>query len=166
MTVVVVGAPGSGKSTVGRLVAAALGLGFADVDERIEDLAGKPIREIFVDEGEPYFRDLERDQTIAALAEDAVVSLGGGAVMTPAIRDALAGHTVVWLRVSAVQAARRIGVNASRPLLYGDVRTRLDQLLADREPVYASVATHTVDTNHADANAVAGLVLKSLDKEA
>lgn len=162
MTVVLMGAPGAGKTTVGELLAASLGIAFIDVDQRIEALAGKPIREIFVDDGEPHFRAVEREQTIAALSQQSVVSLGGGAVMTPAIREALVGHSVVWLRVSAVHAARRVGLNASRPLLYGDMRTRLDNLLAERDPVYADVATHAVDTDHRTAAEVAEQVLESL----
>jgi shikimate kinase len=163
--VVIVGAPGSGKTTIGRIIAARLGKPFIDVDQRIEHLAGKPIREIFVEEGEPWFRRVEAEQTIAALDADAVVSLGGGAVATEAIRTALAGHTVVWLKVSVQSASRRVGITASRPLLYGDVRSRLQKLLAERTPWYEEVATITVDTDHVGPDEVADLVFAALPKE-
>lgn len=96
--VVLIGAPGSGKTNVGRRLGACLGVPHVDVDARIEQQQDRLIREIFADDGEAHFRELERDATLAALSEDAVLSLGGGAVMTPAIRDALAGHRVVWLK--------------------------------------------------------------------
>jgi shikimate kinase len=147
-TIVVVGAPGAGKSTVGRMLATSLALPFVDVDARIEAEQGKPIREIFADSGEAHFRDLEREATLAALAEGGVISLGGGAVMTPAIRERLGDHAVVWLQVSITQATRRIGMNQARPLLLGNLRTQLIQLLAERTPVYAELATVVVDTDH------------------
>lgn len=162
--IVVVGAPGAGKTTVGKLVAHGLGLSFVDIDQSIEDQEGKPIREIFVDEGEPYFRQLEVEHTIAALSGSGVVTLGGGAVASPEIRAALAGHTVVWLKVSAQQAARRVGINASRPLLWGSVRDRLEQLLAERTPWYEEVATITIATDHIDPGDVADAVLSALGR--
>ena len=145
-SVAIVGAPGAGKSTVGALLAKRLGVPHVDVDHRIEQQQGKPIREIFADEGEPFFRDLETRATLAALAEPGVVSLGGGAVMTPAIREALAEHEVVGLKVSVTGSTRRIGLNQARPLLLGNMRARLIQLLAERTPIYQEVATVSVDT--------------------
>lgn len=162
--IVVVGAPGSGKTTVGREVARRLGVRFVDVDERIEHLAGKPITDIFADDGEAHFRAMEVDQTLTALGEHAVVSLGGGAVMSPRIREALRGHTVVWLRVSAAQAGRRVGLNASRPLLWGDMRARLKGLLAERLPLYEEVATLSVETDHVAPDDVAAAVLAALEE--
>ncbi|MBK8459562.1 MAG: shikimate kinase [Micropruina sp.] len=147
-TIVVLGAPGAGKSTVGRLLASSLGLSFTDVDARIEAEQGKPIREIFADSGEAHFRELEREATLACLAEGGVISLGGGAVMTPAIREAVSGLDVVWLQVSIAQATRRIGMNQARPLLLGNLRAQLIQLLAERTPVYAELATIVVDSDH------------------
>lgn len=146
-TIAIVGAPGAGKSTVGRELAKRVGLPFVDVDTVIEAEAGKPIREIFADEGEAHFRDLERRATLAALAEPGVVSLGGGAVMTPEIQEALGDHEVVWLQVSVTQSTRRIGLNQARPLLLGNLRSQLIHMLAARTPVYAAVATVTVDTD-------------------
>jgi shikimate kinase len=145
--VVLVGAPGSGKSTVGRRLAAALDREFLDVDAVVEERAGKPIAEIFVDDGEPAFRALEEATTLELLERSAVVSLGGGAVLSATVRQALAGHQVVWLQVSAASAADRVGLSSARPLLLGNVRGRLIQLLNQRTPLYAEVAALTVATD-------------------
>ncbi|MDN5762799.1 MAG: shikimate kinase [Microlunatus sp.] len=160
--IVLVGAPGSGKSTVGRLLADQLDYEFIDIDTVIENRAGKPIAEIFIDDGEPAFRALEQDVTLGHLDRTAVVSLGGGAVTSTAIREALAGHRVVWLRVSAATAADRVGLNAARPLLLGNVRGQLIRLLAQRTPLYAEVATVEVNTDQFDAEQVVTHVLEAL----
>ena len=160
--IVLVGAPGSGKSTVGRLLADQLDYEFIDIDTVIENRAGKPIAEIFIDDGEPAFRALEQDVTLGHLDRTAVVSLGGGAVTSTAIREALAGHRVVWLRVSAATAADRVGLNAARPLLLGNVRGQLIRLLAQRTPLYAEVATWTVDTAGRSVQDVADQVVELL----
>ncbi|MGD8213643.1 shikimate kinase [Aestuariimicrobium sp. Y1814] len=143
---VLVGAPASGKSTVGELLAERLGVEFIDVDAAIEERTGKRIGEIFVDDGEPEFRRLEREATLALIQREAVVSLGGGAVLNPDIRAALADHRTCWLQISVTHATRRVGMNVMRPLLLGDVRKNLEKLLAEREPFYREVADITIDT--------------------
>ena len=145
--VVLVGAPGSGKSTVGGLLAERLGVPFADVDAVIEQRTGRSIAEIFADDGEPAFRALEEQVTAELLGGPGVLSLGGGAVLSPTTRSALRGHRVVWLQVSAATAVSRVGLNEARPLLLGNVRGRLIKLLAERTPLYAEVATERVDTD-------------------
>lgn len=162
MTIVLVGAPGAGKTTHGRLLAQRLGVDFVDVDELIEDVSAKPIREIFAYHGEAHFRALEREHTLAALEGGGVVALGGGAVTSPEIRAALAGHDVIWLRVSVVQATRRVGMTGLRPLLLGDVRERLSALLTEREPLYAGVATLLVDTDKLSPRAVVDEILRRM----
>lgn len=147
MSIAIVGAPGAGKTSVGRELAALLGMEFVDVDQRIEEVVGKPIRHIFADDGEPHFRALEESATLELLALDAVVALGGGAVMNPAIREALKGHDVVWLDVTISRAARRAGMNTVRPLLLGNVRGRLIELMRERTPFYEAVATQRVDSD-------------------
>ncbi|WP_375425102.1 shikimate kinase [uncultured Friedmanniella sp.] len=146
-TIVLVGAPGSGKSTVGPLLAARLGVAFVDVDGVIEERAGRSIAEIFADDGEPAFRALEESTTAELLGGPGVLSLGGGAVLSAATRKALRGHRVVWLQVSASTAVSRVGLNEARPLLLGNVRGRLIKLLAERTPLYAEVATERVETD-------------------
>lgn len=151
--VVLVGPPGSGKSTVGAALSRTLGVRARDTDADVEAVAGKPIAEIFVDDGEPHFRELERAAVATALAEhDGVLALGGGAVMDPATEELLQtyradGGTVVFLDVSLAQAAPRVGFNTSRPLLLGNPRARWQTLMDARRPVYERVATLHVVTD-------------------
>ncbi|SCG70034.1 shikimate kinase [Micromonospora humi] len=153
---VLVGAPGSGKTTVGAALADALGVDFRDTDADIERLAGKPIPEIFVDEGEDHFRTLERAAVAAALASHAgVLALGGGAVLAEENRAALIGHTVVHLSVELPDAIRRVGLGAGRPLLALNPRATLKHLLDQRRPLYAEVATATVVTDGRDPQELA-----------
>ena len=161
-SVVVVGAPGSGKSTVGPILAKRLGLDFVDVDVAIEAAAGKSVQDIFAEDGEAAFRALEVEHTIAQLGRPAVVSLGGGAVMSEPIRAALAGARVVWLKVSAAKAAQRVGLNTARPLLLGNVRSTMIKLLAERTPVYASVSEVAVETDVSTPFAVADQIVAAL----
>ncbi|WP_246000353.1 shikimate kinase [Nocardioides pocheonensis] len=164
--VVLVGPMGAGKTTVGRLVADALGVRFLDTDEVVEREAGKPVAEIFVDDGEPHFRALERAAVTAALeGHDGVLALGGGAVMDPATQEQLTAHEVVFLRVGLTDAAQRVGLGVSRPLLLGNVRGRIKQLLDERTPVYESVARHVVDTDGLTAAEVADRVRAVVEDE-
>lgn len=162
-TIVLVGAPGAGKSTVGAVLARRTERVFTDVDATIEQLAGKPISAIFLEDGEPAFRELERRVTLEALERPGVVSLGGGAVMNAEIREALEAHTVVWLDVSAAQATRRVGLGDSRPLLAGQgIHSTMVKLMNERLPLYEQVATHRIDTNGRRPNQVAREVMELL----
>lgn len=163
MTLVLVGPPASGKTTVGRALARALELPFLDVDQVIESRAGKSISEMFVEDGEAHFRALERETTLDLLGGEGVLSLGGGAVLDPTIREALRdGHQVVWLQVSVTHATRRVGMNVMRPLLLGDVRANLERLHAEREPLYREVATLAVDTSQLKPDAVVEAILEAV----
>jgi shikimate kinase len=158
--VVLVGTMGAGKTTVGRRLASAWGVGFRDTDQDVETAEGRSISDIFVDDGEAHFRALEKAAVADALAtHDGVLALGGGAVTDPVTREALAGHRVVFLRVGLADAADRVGLGVSRPLLLGNVRGRIKQLIDERTPVYESVATHVVDTDGASVDAVVQRVL-------
>ena len=161
MSIILIGAPGAGKSSVGRLLAVKLDVTFVDVDNRIEQVVGKPISEIFADEGEAYFRELEESATLELIQGDGVISLGGGAVMNPRIRKALVGHDVVWLEVSISQATRRVGMNTVRPLLMGNVRGRLIELLRERTPLYEEVATTRIMTDNRRPSDVASELAKA-----
>jgi shikimate kinase len=157
--VVLVGTMGAGKTTVGRIVAEALGADFLDTDHLVEERAGKPVAEIFVDDGEQAFRALERAAVADALADHTgVLALGGGAVLDSETRRLLQGQRVVFLRVGLADAAQRVGLGVSRPLLLGNVRGRVKQLIDERTPVYESLAQHTVDTDGLSADEVAARV--------
>ncbi|WP_344173421.1 shikimate kinase [Kribbella lupini] len=161
--VVLVGPPGSGKSTVAELLAAKLGAVHRDTDTDVETGAGKPISDIFVDSGEPVFRELERAAIVAALKADGVVlSLGGGAILDADTRADLAGHTVVFLDVSVGEAAKRVGLGVARPLLLGNVRTQLKNLMDARRPLYAEVAKHTVTTDGRTPEEIANEIVEHL----
>jgi shikimate kinase len=156
---VVVGAPGAGKTTVGQAVAALLGVPFADTDAIIEERAGKPIPEIFFDDGEDAFRLLERTAIADALRDfDGVLALGGGAILHEGTRALLAGHPVVYLTVELSDAVKRVGLGAGRPLLSINPRATLKYLLDQRKPLYASVATHTVPTDGREVEEIAAEV--------
>jgi shikimate kinase len=145
---VLVGPMGAGKTTVAERLAEALGVGMRDTDADVKAVAGKSVQEVFVDDGEARFRQLEKDAVARALAEhDGVLALGGGAVLDHDTQVALKGHTVVYLRVGFAQAVRRVGLGSGRPLLLGNVRGRIKALLDERAPVYESVATYIVDTD-------------------
>jgi shikimate kinase len=145
---VFVGAPGAGKTTVGLAVADLLGVPFADSDAIIEAQAGKPIPDIFFDDGEDAFRAMERSVIAAALQSfDGLLALGGGAIMHEGTRDLLGEQTVVFLSVELSDAVKRVGLGAGRPLLSVNPRATLKYLLDQRRPLYASVATYTVPTD-------------------
>ena len=161
--VIIVGAPGSGKSTVGQLLADRLGVAFRDTDADVEATAGTTIAELFVEKGEPYFRELEAEAVRAAVAtHDGVLALGGGAIIRDETRQVLSGQRVAYLEVNLAEAAGRAGLSTARPLLLGNVRGQLGQLLNQRKPLYEQVATITVSTVDRTPEEVADLIVKEL----
>jgi len=165
--IVLIGPMGSGKTTVGGLVAERLGTAVRDTDHDVEATAGREISEIFVDDGEAAFRALERAAVAEALAtHDGVLALGGGAVLDPETRDLLAGHDVVFLRVGLSDAVKRVGLGTSRPLLLGNVRGRIKTLLDERTPVYESVATLSVETDGREPQDIADEIVAALGARA
>lgn len=154
---------GAGKSTVAELLAASWGVPARDTDHDVEARAGKPISEIFVDDGEAHFRALERAAVADALtSHDGVLALGGGAVLAEETRTLLADHPVVFLRVGLSDAVKRVGLGVGRPLLLGNVRSRIKTLLDERTSIYEAVATHVVDTDGRTPEDVAAEIEKVL----
>ena len=149
--VVLVGPPGSGKTTIGLALAEALGAPFRDADDDIVDAAGKPIADIFIDEGEDHFRALEREAVRRAVAEhDGVLALGGGAILAEATRKILADVTVVHLRIGLAEAVKRTELDRGRPLLQVNPRATLRRLMEERLPLYREVADIEIDTTGKD----------------
>jgi len=163
--VILVGAPGAGKSTVGAALARRLGVSLRDTDADVEVVAGKPIPAIFTDDGEPAFRVLEAAAVAAAVREHAgVLALGGGAILSPATREVLAGHAVVLLSVSMSAGVRRTGLATNRPLLVGiNPRATYKSLLDARMPLYREVAAVEIDTDRTDVGQVVDQILNWLD---
>lgn len=147
-TIVLVGVPGAGKTTVGKLLAKELGLDFLDSDQVIETRSGKSVADIFTQDGEPAFRQIEHDVIIDLLdSSNTVLALGGGSLGNDDTRAKVKKAVTVWLVAGLAQAVDRVGMNRNRPLLLGNVRGQLADLMAAREPLYKEVAKVAVDTS-------------------
>ena len=164
---VIVGAPGAGKTTVGGLVADKLGVPLRDTDADVEARAEMSVADIFVQQGEAHFRAMEHLAVIDALVEHGgVLAIGGGAVLDEQTRTSLisSGVPVVWLKVGLADGVARIGMNQARPLMLGNVRGTLLRLLEERAPLYAQVATITIETDGRSAKDVADLAAAAVTK--
>ncbi|MDA8369913.1 MAG: shikimate kinase [Nocardiopsaceae bacterium] len=160
---VLIGSPGAGKTTVGRALAERLGVELMCTDTEIEARAGKAIGDIFVEDGEPAFRAMEREVVAEALAGwPGIVAVGGGAVLDPATQEGLAGHHVVYLQVEFADAAKRVGMDQARPLLAGNPRARLRKLLEERLPIYEGLAVTTVPTSGYHPEEVVDAIIAAL----
>ncbi|MFE9908710.1 3-dehydroquinate synthase [Streptomyces clavifer] len=162
--IVLVGPMGVGKSTVGELLAERLGTTYRDTDADVVATAGKAISEIFFDEGEERFRDLERQAVQDSLARHTgVLSLGGGAVLDEGTRTLLAGLPVVYLSMDVDEAVRRVGLNTARPLLAVNPRRQWRELMDARRHLYEEVARTTVATDDRTPEEVARAILDALE---
>ncbi|MEO8888836.1 MAG: shikimate kinase [Jatrophihabitantaceae bacterium] len=162
---VLIGLPGTGKSTTGRRLAKILSVHFTDSDDLVEHATQRTVPAIFAEDGESTFRELEADAIAAALSTfDGVLAFGGGAIMTARTRDAIlaAGVPVVLLRASIQTLRTRIGDGHTRPLLAADPVGRLAALAGQRDPVYRAAATFSVDTDNRTPGQVAATVAARL----
>lgn len=166
--VVLIGPPGSGKTSVGTRLARAMGLELRDTDADVEASEGRSVTDIFISDGEERFRELERAAVTAALAEhDGVLSLGGGAPMDSAAQAALEryaadGGVIVFLDISLTAVVPRVGLNASRPLLLGNPRQKWLELMKERRPVYERLATMTMVTDNRRPSHIAAQIAQAL----
>ncbi len=162
-TAILIGPPGAGKSTVGPLLAGLLGVGFLDTDSVVEDVAGKPVGDIFIEDGEAAFRVLEAAAVAQSLqGHHGVLALGGGAVLDPAAGRLLASQRVVYLQTGFAAVARRSGLDGPRPLLPGNPRGRLRELLEQRRPAYEELAWLTVATDDREPLEIAELIAEAV----
>ena len=163
LPIALVGLPGAGKSKVGRLLARHLNVPHIDTDAMIVERTGRSIAEIFASDGEAAFRQLEARAVADALEREAVISLGGGAVVTEAVRNRLGGHTVVYINATHDELLRRTGSQTHRPLLLEDPSAVLCRLREEREPYYRAVATLVVPSGPGPASNVAATILEHLE---
>ena len=163
-SIILMGPPGSGKSTVGKHLAKELGLSLVDTDRIIEEREGRSISEIFLSDGEEGFRAIEKQVVLEALnREDSIIALGGGSVLDPEVQAKLSQcQEVVFLDVSISNAAPRVGFNRERPLLMGNPRQQWLQLMEKRRGIYEALATRTVSTDNRKANEVAGEIAQGV----
>lgn len=162
--IVLVGPMGVGKSTVGELLAERLGTTYRDTDADVVAAAGKAIAEIFFDEGEEHFRELERRAVRDAVDQHTgVLALGGGAVLDAKTRALLAGRPVAYLAMDVEEAVRRVGLNTARPLLAVNPRRQWRELMDARRHLYEEVARTTVATDERTPEEVAQAVLDALE---
>ena len=163
-SIVFIGPPGSGKSTVGRVLSQKLNRNFVDTDALIEETTGKKIADIFLINGEEEFRRIEREVVLSALeSQDSVISLGGGSVLDEDVQSALSKlPEVIFLDVSISNAAPRVGFNRDRPLLLGNPRQQWIALMEKRRPIYERVATRTISTDNRKAHEVVAELLPEL----
>ena len=163
--IVLIGPPGAGKSSIGKSLAKELSLPFIDSDTEIEKSSGKKISEIFVDDGEAYFRALEVEKVKQLLQDfEGVVSLGGGAPINTEISQILesASYPVIFIDVSIAQAAVRIGFNKDRPLLLINPRQQWMNLMSARRPVYEKLASDTVSSDSKKPHEVAKIIVEKI----
>jgi shikimate kinase len=146
-SIILIGPPGSGKSTIGRALSRKLKISFTDTDDLIENRTGISISQIFIDKGEPWFRELEREVLQEELAKiNGVLSLGGGAPLSELAQEMLrkVDAAVIYLNVSLATAAPRVGFNRDRPLLLNNPRGAWQEMMDKRRPIYESLATNVV----------------------
>jgi shikimate kinase len=169
VVVVLIGPPASGKSSVGPMLATALGLPFTDTDVLVSEAAAKPVGDIFIDDGETVFREYERAAVARGLegfgASGGVLALGSGAVLDPDVRRMLEGRLIVYLEAGFGTVAKRTGFDKPRVVIPGNPRGRLRTMLEERRPAYESLAALTMPTDDLAPEEVAAGLVKRLQSE-
>lgn len=163
--VILMGPPGAGKSSVGRALAQRLNVELRDTDALIEKKVGTSVSEIFLDKGEAFFRECEREIVLEELQSfSGVLALGGGSVMDPISAQVLkeCADPIIFLDVSLSSAAPRIGFNRDRPLLVGNPRAKWQELMNIRRPIYEGLATITVQTDSGTPAQIATQIAEKL----
>ena len=165
-SVVLIGPPGAGKSTIGKILAQKMQRDFIDTDHLIEETTGKKIADIFLIDGEVEFRRIERDVVLASIKKEGyVISLGGGSVLDSEVETALSRIAeVIFLDVSISNAAPRVGFNRERPLLLGNPRQQWISLMEKRRPIYERIATRRISTDNRKAHEVVEELLPELTR--
>ncbi len=162
--IILIGPPGSGKTSIGRSLARSLKIDFKDTDALIEIDQGKSVSQIFIDDGEPLFREVEERICLLAIQnETGVLSLGGGAVLSKRVEGEMrgSGAQIIFLDVSLKVAAPRIGFNRDRPLLLNNPRQQWQALMDARRPVYEGLANVIFDVeDRSVSQAVKELLLR------
>ena len=162
---ILIGPPGSGKSTIGKMLAKTLGVAFTDTDSLIEDEEGTSIAQIFIDRGEPWFREVESRVVIREIANlSGVLSLGGGAPLSELAQDAIrkAKAEVIYLDISLAAAAPRVGFNRDRPLLLNNPRAAWQELMEKRRPIYLSLATKVIKVDELSQKEIVDQIVNDL----
>ena len=164
---IIIGPPGAGKSSVGRLLGKVMQIPFSDTDKIIEEITGKKIAEIFLEDGEPIFRKIEREVVLEEIAkEEGILALGGGSILDAEVDKELSRlkSRVIYLEVSISNAAPRVGFNKDRPLLAVNPRQQWMALMEKRRPIYERLAGHKVSTDNKKpsevVNEIQGLIRK------
>ena len=154
---IIIGPPGAGKSSVGRQLGKVMQIPFSDTDKIIEERTGKKIAEIFLEDGEPIFRKIEREVVLEEIAkEEGILALGGGSILDAEVDKELSRlkSRVIYLEVSISNAAPRVGFNKDRPLLAVNPRQQWMALMEKRRPIYERLAGHKISTDNKKPNEV------------
>lgn len=165
-SIVLMGPPGAGKSTVGKYLAREMGLQLIDSDRVIEEREGRSISEIFLSDGEEGFRNIEKEVVLEILsADNSIIALGGGSILDVDVQKKLGSfERVIFLDVSISNAAPRVGFNKERPLLMGNPRQQWLALMEKRRGIYEGLATQTISTDNRKALEVAQEILERVKK--